>query len=89
MTSLEVLDRLRFDVSVSQSFDIDYIEANNECDIIKKDLEILEEIREYIKVIDYGEEYQNRYALQVGNIIIPGLKKDTYNKWSKWLGNEK
>lgn len=42
MTSkgLEALDGLRFDVSMSQ--DINYKEANKECDIIEKELKALE-----------------------------------------------
>lgn len=59
---------------------------------IVKDLEILEEIRDYFKVIDYGEEYQNRYALQIGypypeGTIIP-INKELYLKWKRWLNNE-
>lgn len=52
---------------------------------IRKNLKILEEIREYIKVIDYGEKFQNRYALQAGYVIYP-IKKDVYDRWSRWLG---
>jgi len=56
---------------------------------IMKNLQILEEIRAYVKVIDYGGKYQNRYALQVENIIIPELKKEIYDKWNRWLENDK
>ena len=88
MNSLEALDRLRFDVSVAQSFDIDYIEANNEGDIIKKDLEILEEIKNYFKVIDWGEGFQYRYELIYLERYKFIINKKQYIKWSKWL-NEK
>lgn len=58
----------------------------------EKDLEILEEIRNYFKVIDYGEEYQNRYALQVGYPYPPGtiipINKELFLKWSRWLNND-
>lgn len=40
MTSKEALSNLRWNVSMSQ--DIDYKESNNCCDIIEKDLEILD-----------------------------------------------
>ena len=88
MNSLEALDRLRFDVSEAQSFDIDYIEANNEGDIIKKDLEILEEIKNYFKVIDWGEGFQYRYELIYLERYKFIINKKQYIKWSKWL-NEK
>lgn len=42
MTSKEALSNLRWNVSMSQ--DIDYKESNNCCDIIEKDLEILEKL---------------------------------------------
>ena len=47
-------------------------------------LDILNEIKEYVKLIDYGEPYTNRYALQINNIIHP-VDKETYNKWDRWL----
>lgn len=52
--------------------------------VIAKDLTVLEEIRKYFKVFDYGEEYQNRYALQAGDVIYP-INKETYDRWNKWL----
>ena len=50
MTSKEALQNLRFDVSMSQ--DINYIEANNECDIIEKDLEVLEIFKNCFVIIN-------------------------------------
>ena len=44
MTSKEALGNLRFNVSMSQ--DIDYKEANNECDIIEKDLDKLGQLED-------------------------------------------
>lgn len=48
MTSKKALDNLRFDVLMLHN--IDYIRSNNECDIIKKDLDRLEKLE---KVIDF------------------------------------
>ena len=44
MTSRKALGDLRFNVSMSQ--DIDYKEANNECDIIEKDLDKLSKLED-------------------------------------------
>lgn len=46
MTSKKALDNLRFDVLMLHN--IDYIRTNNECDIIEKDLEVLEILKKYL-----------------------------------------
>ena len=60
--------------------------------IIEQELEVLEEIRNYFKVFDYGEEFQNRYAIQVGYPYPAGsiytINKETYDKWNRWLNND-
>lgn len=63
---LEALDGLRFDVSMSQ--DINYIEANKECDIIEKELKALEIIKNLIK---FGDD------------LISILDFDTYEEYCK------
>lgn len=80
---------------------IDCVDMNEMLDCIEnlqealeqkeKQSKILEEIRNEIKVIDYGEEYQNRYAIQYkerNQTIISELCKEDYDKWNRWL-NEK
>ncbi len=65
----------------------EYIEQYSQ---ILNDLEVLDEIRKEIKVIDYGEEYQNRYAIQYierGQVVIVELCKEDYDKWNRWLDN--
>lgn len=74
---------------VKQKFYEAYHKTSPELELIEKDLKVLEEMREYIKPIDYGEEYQNRYALQVGSVIYHLLMKEDYNRWVRWLGNDK
>ena len=70
------------DVNIKET----YLEDNDD---IKEEnnytaLDILNEIKEYVKLIDYGEPYTNRYALQINNIIHP-VDKETYNRWDRWL----
>ena len=56
-------------------------------DIMKR-LKILEEIRNYFKVIDWGEGFQYRYELIYLESYKFIINKEQYIKWSKLL-NEK
>lgn len=55
---------------------------------LEKQDKILEEMREHIEAIDYGEKCTYRYY-----VIIDGNRfdccKETYDMWSRWLGNDK
>lgn len=95
MKSKEALNNIRdYNTEVIHDVGSEYNEnpLEEECNIIEKELEILEEIRNEIKVIDYGEKYQNRYAIQYierGQVVIVELCKEDYDKWNRWLNNGK
>lgn len=57
---------------------------------IEKDLDILDEIRQSFSLIDYGKEYDNRYALKdnLTNIIYT-IDEEHYNRFKRWLENDK
>lgn len=55
---------------------------------VLRDLELLEEIRNYFKVIDWGEGFQYRYELIYLERYKFIINKKQYIKWSKWLNEE-
>lgn len=55
---------------------------------LEKQDKILEEMREHIEAIDYGEKCTYRYYVIIdGNRFDCG--KETYDMWNRWLGNDK
>lgn len=68
---LKALDDLRFDVSMAQY--INYLEANKECDIIEKELKVLEMLKKkkvnifHIWVFDDYEQYKAHYPFSEYN----------------------
>ena len=88
MTSKEALNEICKECNTTSDCDKKYGACPN-FNKVWDDLEILEEIRDYFKVIDYGEEYQNRYALQIGYPYPAGtiisINKELYLKWNGWL----
>lgn len=55
---------------------------------LKQDLEILEEIRNTFKVINYGKQ-ENPCYLLIDNKFNYAITKESYNKWLRWLENDK
>ena len=95
------LNSLSLSFGIDEDYHIDCKDAEEMVDCIEtlqealeqkeKQSKILEEIRNEIKVIDYGEEYQNRYAIQYierGQVVIVELCKEDYDKWNRWLNND-
>jgi len=92
MTSKEALSNLRWNVSMSQ--DIDYKESNNCCDIIEKDLVILEKHKQIEKELGidlitlFSQKYKRSDDLEVEDKKTIYFVGDSYyGHWTKeeWL----
>lgn len=56
--------------------------------VIEENLDILQEIRNDFKILDWGEGFQYRYELMYVNRYKFFINKEQYIKWSRLL-NEK
>lgn len=97
MTSKEmVLDYIRLikhnlRIACNEGYSVEIERLQQELDwheTILKDLEILEEIRNDFKVIDWGEYFQNRYELIYQDWYRVFINKEQFDKWSRWLNEE-
>lgn len=98
MTSKEKLLNILKDYKLADKGNGDFLSNKYQEELLNpilKDLEekekqdkILEEMREHIEAIDYGEKCTYRYY-----VIIDGNRfdcsKETYDMWSRWLNNGK
>ena len=85
MTSKEALKRIRQETAPAT-----YMKDFNKkecCDVIEKDLEVLEIIKHIVKIADYSDR-----TIQGGNLVIlvGGEIKtfEEYQKIKEWLENE-
>lgn len=89
---LEALDGLRFDVSMSK--DINYLEANKECDIIEKELKALEILKDkkvnvfHIWVFDDYTQYKEHYPFSEYSAEEDMLTFEEFNFLKEVLENE-
>ena len=90
MTSKEKLALLKetwYDVDFADEKYIDFNEEELFNDL-EKDLELLEEMRNDFKILDWGEGFQYRYELIYVNRYKFFINKEQYIKWSRLLNEE-
>ena len=90
MTSKEKLALLKetwYDVDFADEKYIDFNEEELFNDL-EKDLELLEEMRNDFKILDWGEGFQYRYEFIYVNRYKFFINKEQYIKWSRLLNEE-